>query len=81
MEKDGELVTFEPTCRVVGSGSASGYVAVDSVTVSDDGDPTVVRAAGHELVVARVLGSGVTGRETLTATWGGGDPVVVAAIS
>ncbi len=80
MEQDGEVVTFEPTCRVIGSGSASDAVAVDAVTVSDDGDPTVVRAGGHELVVARVIGTGVSGRETLTATWGGGEPVVVAAI-
>ena len=80
MEENGELVTFEPTCRVIGSGSASGAVTVDEVTVSDDGDPTVVLAGGHELVVARVVGQAPTGRETLTATWGGGDPVVVAAI-
>jgi len=80
MERDGELVAFEPTCRVHGSGSASGLVEVGSVTVSDEGDPTVVRAAGHELVVGRVVGPGVTGRETLTATWGGGEPVVVAAL-
>src|SRR5215207_9240074 len=80
MEQDGETVTFEPTCRVRGSGSASEAVTVDAVTVIDDGDPTVVRAGGHELVVARVVGSGVSGRETLTATWGDGEPVVVAAI-
>ena len=80
MEQDGEVVTFDPTCRVVGSGSASEAVAVDAVTVSDDGDPTVVRAGDHELVVARVVGSGLSGRETLTATWGDGEPVVVAAI-
>ena len=80
MDQDGELVTFEPTCRVLGSGSGSGAVVVDDVTVTDDGDPTVVRAGGHELVVARVVGPGLTGRETLTATWGGGEPVAVAAI-
>ena len=80
MEQDGELVTFEPTCRVIGSGAESGAVDLDAVSVRDEGDPTVVRAGGHELVVARVVGSGVSGRETLTATWGGGEPVVVAAI-
>ncbi len=80
MEQNGEVVTFDPTCRVVGSGSAPGAVLVDAVTVTDDGDPTVVRAGDHELVVARVVGSGLSGRETLTATWGGGDPVVVAAV-
>jgi hypothetical protein len=80
MEQDGETVAFEPTCRVLGSGSAPGPVEVDEVTVTDDGDPTVVRAGGRELVVARVIGTVVTGRETLTATWGGGDPLVVAAL-
>ena len=80
MEENGELVTFEPTCRVVGSGSAADVVDVAAVTVVDHGDPTVVRAGDHELVVARVIGPGVAGRETLTATWGGGDPVVVAAV-
>jgi hypothetical protein len=80
MEQGGEIVTFDPTCRVVGSGTATAGVSVDAVTVVDHGDPTVVRAGAHELVVARVLGPGVTGRETLTATWGDGGPVVVAAI-
>jgi hypothetical protein len=80
MEQDGEIGTFDPTCRVVASGTAAAGVSVDAVTVVDHGDPTVVRAGDHELVVARVLGPGVTGRETLTATWGGGGPVVVAAI-
>jgi hypothetical protein len=80
MERDGETITFEPTCRVRGSGSASDPVTVDAVTVTDEGDPTVVLAGGHELVVARTVGPGVTGRETLTATWGDGEPVVVAAL-
>jgi hypothetical protein len=80
MEQDGEMVTFDPTCRVVGSGSAASGPSVDAVSVVDHGDPTVVRAADQELVVARVIGPGVTGRETLTATWGDGEPVVVAAI-
>ena len=80
MEKDGQVVTFDPTCRVVGSGSGADGVSVDTVAIADDGDPTVVRAGGHELVVARVIGPGVTGRETLTATWADGDPVVLAAL-
>ncbi|MEO6512471.1 MAG: 1,4-alpha-glucan branching protein [Nocardioides sp.] len=79
MEQDGEIVTFDPTCGVVGSGSAAGPVTVSSVDVLDSGDPSVVRAGGFEIAVARLLGPGVSGEETLTATWGGGDPVVVAA--
>jgi len=80
MEKDGQVVTFDPTCRVAGSGSGTDGVSVDTVAIVDDGDPTVVRAGGHELVVARVIGPGVTGRETLTATWADSDPVVLAAL-
>jgi hypothetical protein len=79
MEQDGEIVTFEPTCRVSGSGSASDAVRVDSVTVSDAGDPSVTRAGEFELVLARVVGTVVEGEETLTAQWGDHGPVVVAA--
>ena len=42
MEQDGEIVTFEPTCRVAGSGSASDGVRVDTVTLADAGDPTII---------------------------------------
>jgi hypothetical protein len=79
MEQDGEIVTFEPTCRVVGSGSASDAVRVDSVALVDDGDPTLTRAGDLELVLARVVGTPVSGQDTLTATWGDHAPVVVAA--
>jgi len=80
MARDGQVVRFDPTCRVVGSGTGTEEVSVDAVTVLDAGDPTVVRAGDHELLVAHVLGPGVTGSETLTATWGDGEPVVVAAL-
>ena len=79
MEQDGEIVTFEPTCRVVGSGSASDGVRVDTVSLVDAGDPTVTRAGDLELVLARVVGTSVSGDHTLTATWGDHDPVVIAA--
>jgi hypothetical protein len=78
--RDGVVVRLDPTCRVVGSGTETDDVTVDAVTVLDDGDPTLVRADDRELVVARVLGPGVTGSETLTATWADGEPVVVAAL-
>lgn len=78
--EDGREVTLDPTCRVAGSGSLADGVNVDAVAVVDGGDPTVVRAGEHELVVARVVGPGVAGRETLTATWADGDPVVLAAL-
>ncbi len=79
MEQDGETITFEPTCRVSGSGSASDGVRADTVSVLDPGDPTVTRAGEHELVLARVVGTVVAGEQTLTAQWGDHGPVVVAA--
>ncbi len=80
MEKDGEMVTFEPTCRVVGSGSATAPVEATSVDLVEDGDPTVTRAGERELVVARVIGTSLSGAETLTAQWGDHEPVVVAVL-
>ena len=80
MEKDGETVTLDPTCRVVGSGGGSSPVPPGPVTVLDAGDPTVVRMGEVELVVGRVVGTPVDGEETLTAEWGGHAPVVVAAV-
>jgi hypothetical protein len=79
MEQDGEVVTFEPTCKVSGSGSASDGVRVDTVTVRDPGDPTITRAGDLDLVLARVVGTAVEGHQTLTAQWGDHGPVVVAA--
>jgi Maltokinase N-terminal cap domain len=79
MEQDGETVTFEPTCRVSGSGSASDAVHAGSVSIVDAGDPTISSAGDLELVLARVIGTEVSGHATLTAQWGDHGPVVVAA--
>jgi hypothetical protein len=83
MEEDGKIVTFEPTCRVSGSGSSTDVVRAGAVAVVDHGDPTITLAGDLELVLARVIGTVVpgsgSGSETLTATWGDRDPVVVAA--
>jgi hypothetical protein len=79
IEHEGRMVTMDPTCRVSGSGTAHDEVRVDTVSVIDPGDPTVTRAGDRELVLARVVGTVVAGEETLTAQWGGHDPVVVAA--
>jgi hypothetical protein len=83
LEHDGRMVTLDPTCRVSGSGTATEAAGVDAVTVLDAGDPTVTRAGGLELVLARVVGPRrpvVEGEQTLTAQWGDQDPVVVAAV-
>lgn len=79
MEQDGGLVRFDPTCRVSGSGSSATAVRAEAVSLVDPGDPTITRAGDHELVVARVVGTVVSGQDTLTAQWGDHGPVVVAA--
>jgi hypothetical protein len=79
MEQDGEIVRFDPTCRVSGSGTASAGVRVSSVALLDAGDPTITRAGDLELVLSRVIGTPVEGDQTLTAQWGDHAPVVVAA--
>jgi hypothetical protein len=79
MEEDGKLVSFDPTCRVSGSGSSEAAVRTGAVAVVDPGDPTVTRAGDLELVLARVVGTVVSGHDTLTAQWGDHGPVVVAA--
>jgi hypothetical protein len=79
MEQDGEVVTFDPTCRVAGSGSAADAVHADTVTVVDAGDPTVTKAGELDLVLARVVGTEVPGFDTLTAQWADHGPTVVAA--
>jgi hypothetical protein len=79
MEKDGGTVTFEPSCRVVGSGSSS-PVPPAPVTMVDAGDPTVVRMGDLARVLGRVVGTPVDGEQTLSAEWGGQAPVVVAAV-
>jgi hypothetical protein len=79
IEHEGRMVTLDPTCRVSGSGTASTGVHADQVSVLDPGDPTVTRAGELELLLARVIGTRVSGEQTLTAQWGDHGPVVVAA--
>ena len=79
MEENGEIVRFEPTCRVTGSGTSADVVPPRPVDLRDAGNPTVARAGDLELVLARVVGTEVSGEHTLTAAWGGHAPVVVAA--
>jgi len=80
IERDGELVHLDPTCRIAGSGTADDPLSVDEVMVADAGDPTRVLAGDRELLVARLLegdlGGEQLGGEQLTATWAGGSAVV-----
>ena len=80
IEQDGHQVTLDPTCWVSGSGTPTAEpVVVNEVELVDAGNPTITRAGDRELVLARVVGTAVTGAEMLTARWGDHEPVVVAA--
>ena len=80
IERDGQKVTLDPTCWVSGSGTPTAEpVLAHEVELVDSGDPTITRAGDLELVLARVVGTAVSGEETLTARWGDHEPVVVAA--
>lgn len=87
VDHDGALVGRDPVCRLRGSGTAT--AAVEPVTtglgVAEAEGLTVVTAAGLDLVVVRRLGpdgpdgpDGLEVDETLSATWEGGGPVVLA---
>ncbi|HVX46016.1 MAG TPA: hypothetical protein VHC49_19150 [Mycobacteriales bacterium] len=72
----------EPTIRVTGSGTPDVAVpAIDSVHAANAGTVTVMRAAGLELVLPRVLDTAETPAErTLIGTWDGQEPVLLARI-
>jgi hypothetical protein len=77
--RDGRHESRAPSATVKGSG-APGTSVPDIVTVTciDQGAVTVVRAGTVELVVARVVGAAVEATQTLTGSWAGHGPVVLA---
>jgi hypothetical protein len=82
-EEHGRRVDVPPRMQVRGGGSAGADVpdvtSVDSVT--DDGTVTLVRSAGLELVLARVLGSPLEGELLLTGRAGdSGETLVLAGV-
>jgi hypothetical protein len=82
IEHNGELVDVPPRVPVRGSGSAGAPVpAISSVdSVSEDGPVTTVSAGGLTLMLARVIGTPLDGRETLTGRAGDADLGVLAAL-
>ena len=79
---DGAPAPRDPDVTVRGSGSAGAPVAEVGVPAADDQGPiTVVRVAGWELVLARVVGTELTAAHTLTGWWAGGGPVVLAGVT
>jgi hypothetical protein len=81
VDQGGRLEPRQLTATVRGSGTPGTPVAeFDSVTCSDEGLTTVVRAGGLDLVVVRVVGAEVSSPETLSGRWADGGPVVLAGV-
>lgn len=84
---DGKPRQRQPDVTVRGSGTAQSHLAtIDSLSISDRSDTTVLRTPALELVIRRVLTSGDertdgqagTGWETLAGSWNGeAQPVVL----
>lgn len=67
--------------QVKGSGTPGTDVPViDTVTSRDEGPFTVVDAGPVQVLLARVVGTPITADATLTATWKGGEDVVIAGV-
>jgi hypothetical protein len=79
VDRNGRLEPRAPSATVRGSGAPGASVPeIVAVTCVDKGPATVVRAATVELIVARVIGAAVEAPHTLTGSWAGSDPVVLA---
>lgn len=77
----GRLELRTATSTVLGSGTAGTPVGeIDAVSCHDEGLTTVVRAGLLELVVVRVVGAEVSAPQTLTGSWAGGGPAVLAGV-
>jgi hypothetical protein len=83
IEKDGETIDVPPRMQVRGSGAADASVpVVASVeSVLDDGAVTTVKAGPVSIALARLVGTPLDGRATLTGSTGDQDLGVLAAIS
>jgi hypothetical protein len=79
LSRNGSLEPRAASATVRASG-APGTSVPETVAVAcfDQGDITVVQADALELVVARVVGAAIEGTHTLTGSWAGREPVVLA---
>ena len=67
--------------QVRGSGTPGTDVpALGPLNVRDDGPLTLVDAGAAQVVIARVVGTGVAADATLEVTWKGGEGVVIAGV-
>lgn len=69
------------TTTVAGSGDHETSVApIGTLSCHDDGDTTVIRAGGLELVVVRVVGAEPAVDQTLVGRWPDGGPALLAGV-
>jgi hypothetical protein len=81
VDVEGRLERRTPTATVAGSGRRPAPpMEIHDVRCHDEGQTTVVRASGMELVVVRVVGAGISADETLTGRWDDGDSAVLAGL-
>jgi hypothetical protein len=79
VDRNGRLEPRAPLATVRGSGTPGTSVPeIGAVTCFDQGAATVVRVGTLELVVARVVGAAIEATQTLTGSWAGSEPVVLA---
>ena len=84
IDLDGHRETLPPLMTVRGSGAAADGVDVSRVTCHDEGDATVIRGEGFELLLVRRIGADLPrvpgGADLLTGSWTGVDDAVLALI-
>jgi len=79
IDRGDRLEPRAPLATVRGSGASGTSVPeTASVTCFDEGPTTVVRAGTLELIVARVVGAHIEAAQTLSGSWAGSEPVVLA---
>jgi hypothetical protein len=81
VDRKGSLEPRAPSATVRGSGAPGTPVPeILAVTCFDEAAATIVRAGAVELVVPRVVGAAVEATQTLTGSWAGNEPVVLAGV-
>ncbi len=82
LDRNGRLESRAPSATVRGSGEPGTPVPeIVAVTCSDAGAVTVVTAQTVELILARVVGAAVEATQTLSGSWAGSEPVVLAGVT
>jgi hypothetical protein len=79
LNRNGRLEARAPFATVRGSGApATSVPEIVAVTCTDQGTVTLARTGAVDLMVARVVGTPIDAPQTLTGSWAGGGPTVLA---